>query len=225
MHPSLAQRYRLRSAEDIALAERMMAAAKKAGWSDRQIEGLLQYYGTLAPALESGQVSREAALHQLWDFAGLQGIGEEQRAALLDWHGATDAFMGSHGGELPALDRPAPAAIAAELAEIEKIQREDPDRYWREQTLQNRMYDLLEQKQSRGADAPPAVASPAHVNRLTEIESMMGDQSSAYWRGATAPALQAEYRNILSLAAPDTPSGGGEQAAGGGAGGPGGTEV
>src|ERR1019366_1973294 len=96
-------------------------------------------------------------------------------------------------------ERPSPDAIRAELAEIQKIQREDPDRYWRDEAMQNRLYDLI--ADSHG-EAPPAIASRAHITRLGELEKLMGDPSSAYWNPKTGPALQAEYRTILDMADP-----------------------
>lgn len=199
MHPSLAHKYRLRSADDIGLAERMTAAAKKAGWTDRQIESVLRCYGDMVPELDSGRLDPSAALQQLSDFASSYGVSDGQCVALLEWHGSTVEFMSAHSGELPPLAPPAPAAIATELAVIETIQRENPDRYWREPALQNRMYDLLELSHGHGAGVAPAVqVNPAVSARLGEIEGMMGDRNSPYWSGATAPALQAEYRNIVS---------------------------
>ena len=77
MHPSQQAKYGLRTDEDVAIAERFLAASKKAGWTDVQAHGLLQHYATVAPALERGQITPNDALNQLWDFAALQGIGEE----------------------------------------------------------------------------------------------------------------------------------------------------
>jgi hypothetical protein len=199
MHPSLQAKFGLRTDDDVKIAEHAMAAAKKAGWTDAQINGVLQYYATVAPALERGQIEPQAALHQLWDFAKLEGVGEEQRAGLLNWHETTSSFMESHPGELPPMSRPSAAAVREERTEIERIQREEPDRYWRDEALQNRLYDLI--ADSHG-DAPPAIASRAHITRLGKLEKLMGDPSSAYWNPKTGPALQAEYRTILDMADP-----------------------
>jgi hypothetical protein len=199
MHPSLQAKFGLRTSEDVAIAEHAMSAARKAGWTDAQIHGVLQYYATVAPALERGQIEPQAALHQLWDFAKLEGVGEEQRAGLLNWHETTSDFMDSHPGELPPMSRPSAAAVREERTEIERIQREEPDRYWRDEALQNRLYDLI--ADSHG-DAPPAIASRAHITRLGKLEKLMGDPSSAYWNPKTGPALQAEYRTILDMADP-----------------------
>jgi hypothetical protein len=107
--------------------------------------------------------------------------------------------MDAHPGELPPMERPSAAAVREERTEIERIQREEPDRYWRDEALQNRLYDLI--ADSHG-DAPPAIASRAHITRLGKLEKLMGDPSSAYWNPKTGPALQAEYRTILDMADP-----------------------
>ena len=175
----------------------------------------LSFYATVAPALETGRVTSEEAFEQLFDYAELQGIGTDQRVAMADWYGATGRYIEAHG-ELPPLEQTAPAAIAAELAESEKIQREDPHRYWRDEALQHRMHDLIEQ--GRGEVVPLATATPAHMARLGELEKMMGDHNSAYWRGPEAAANQAAYRNLLALAAPEAaPSGEAPGASSGGA--------
>ena len=159
MHPSLAHRYGLRSPEDVAIAECFMAAAKKAGWTKSQLDGFLTFYATVAPALETGRVTPEQTFEQLFDFAELQGVGTDQRVAMADWYGATGRYIEAHG-ELPPLEQAAPAAIAAELAEIEKVQREDPHRYWRDEALQHRMHDLIEQ--GRGEVVPLATDAGTH---------------------------------------------------------------
>ena len=199
MHPSLQVKFGLRTDEDVAIAEHAMAAAKKAGWTDAQIHGVLQYYATLAPALERGQIDAQGAIHSLWDQAKLAGVGEDQRAGLLDWHETTSSFMDAHPGELPPMSRPSAAAVREERTEIERIQREEPDRYWRDEALQNRLYDLI--ADSHG-DAPPAIASRAHITRLGKLEKMMGDPNSPYWAPKIGEILQAEYRNILDMADP-----------------------
>ena len=199
MHPSLQAKYGLRTDEDVAIAEHAMSAARHAGFSETQINQLLSYYSTIAPALERGQLDPAGALHQLWDYAALAGIGDIQRASLLEWHETTSSFMESHPGELPPMSRPSAAAVREERTEIERIQREEPDRYWRDEALQNRLYDLIADSHD---DAPPAIASRAHITRLGKLEKLMGDPSSAYWNPKTGPALQAEYRTILDMADP-----------------------
>src|ERR1035437_10413500 len=100
MHPSLQGKYNLRSADDVALADLFLAAAKKSNLSDAQAPGLLQFYSTVAPALERGQLTRDDALAQLKDYAALQGVGSDECTALLGWRGKTEAYIDTPG-ELP----------------------------------------------------------------------------------------------------------------------------
>jgi hypothetical protein len=199
MHPSLQAKYGLHTDEDVAIAEHAMAAAKKAGWTDSQINGVLQYYATLAPGLERGQIDPQAALHQLWDFAKLENVGEEQRAGLLDWHETTSSFMDAHRGELPPMERPSPETVREERAEIERIMSEDMPRYQRDEAMQNKYHDLIAASQG---EATPAPASKAHMKRLGQLENLMGNPASAYWNPKSGPALQAEYRTILDMGDP-----------------------
>ena len=196
MHPSQAARWGLKSEEDIAIAERAVVAARKAGMSEAQIDQLGSYYSTITPALERGQIDAQAALHQLNDYAKLAGVGEEQRAGLLDWHETTSSFMESHPGELPPMSRPSAAAVREERAEIEQIMSTDLPRYQRDEAMQNKYHDLIAASQG---EAPPATASKAHMKRLGQLENLMGNPNSEYWR---SPAMQAEYRNILDMADP-----------------------
>jgi len=201
MHPSLAAKYGLRTEADIAYAERFLDAAKKAGWLETQAHALLQYYSTLAPALASGKITPNDALTQLWDYGALQNIPEENRAPLMQWHEATASYLESHDGNLPPLARPTAEAARKELAEIDRVFREEPANYWKDELMQSRRHDLL--ALTHGEAKPIAKATSAHLKRLGKLEGMMGDHGSAYWSPATGPALQAEYRNILSLAPPD----------------------
>lgn len=207
MHPSLRAQYGLRTAEDVAIAERMIGAARQARWSEGQIDAVLSFYGReLVPAFEAGRLDADGAMQRLWDFAEHHGVGFDQRAALIEWHTATAEFMAMHDGELPpATSQTSREEIASERSEIERVLREDPHRYWSDQGMQNRYHDLIEQ--SQGTSGPPAIATGSHVARLAELEGMMGDHHSAYWSGPSAEALQCEYRNILSLGAPDNAGG------------------
>ena len=46
---------------------------------------------------------------------------------------------------------------------------------------------------------PPGTANAGKFvgDRIAEIDRMMGDPASAYWRGPQANALQAEYRELV----------------------------
>lgn len=44
---------------------------------------------------------------------------------------------------------------------------------------------------------PSAEAAAANNTRIGEIEKLMGDRSSAYWRGPTSGPMQQEYRELI----------------------------
>jgi hypothetical protein len=203
MHPSKAHQWGLRTDADIAIAELAIADAKKNGCSDQQIDSVGQFYGTLAQAVDLGQLSPQAALHQINDYAKLAGVGDVQRAGFLDFHKSTVEFIDSHPGQLPELDRPSPETVRAERAEIERIMSEDMPRYQRDEAMKNKYHDLIAASQ---VEAAPAKASKAHMRRLGELEKMMGDYNSPYWNPKIGPSLQAELRTILDMRDPRPPS-------------------
>jgi hypothetical protein len=200
VHPSLQHRYGLRTPGDVAIAQRMIATAKRAGWSEHQIESLLEFHGReLVPRFESGQLEGDAAMQMLFDQAVQLGVPEDAREALVEWHTSTVAYMQEHDGALPPQARGPVEEAASELKEIEQIMREDPRRYWSDEKLQHRMHDLLEATQ-----APPPAPAPGLSKegrgRLTQLEGLMGDLRSEYWAGPQSQGLQAEYRNLVDMA-------------------------
>lgn len=201
MHPSLQHKFRLRSAQDVALAELMITSAKRAGWTEFELDGFLTFYALqVQPHLESGQIDAEAAKIQLWDYAERQGISLEKRNAVLGWQEQTADYMAAHDGELPALPTISPEDAAAERSAIEAVMRDDPARYFADQQMQSRLYALLSSSQDQPANMP--IATPANLTRVRAIEALMGDTGSEYWAGPNAAAIQSEYRTILSLGAP-----------------------
>jgi hypothetical protein len=223
MHPALRHRYGLRSDEDVAIAEHFRASARKAGVSDATITRMLEFYGAqLVPRLETGAVDANGALEQLMDFARTQNVGALEQDALLSWYGGTRDHLDQHG-ELPALPAPDLRAAATELAEIEQIAQNDPGRYWKDEALQHRMYELLELTQAADDSAGPQPA-PAKMgaDRMKAIEASMylpnGSPNPAYWK---SPDKQAEYRNLVNVAdAAAPPAIAGEPQASAGASGP-----
>src|SRR5689334_11757613 len=77
-----------------------------------------------------------------------------------------------------------------ELAEIERTLREAPAEYWRDESMQERYRELVEQ--------PDAAPLPAQTRELSELQKLMGDRNSAYWKGPDADVLQSRYRDLVS---------------------------
>lgn len=83
--------------------------------------------------------------------------------------------------------------IDSAIASIEQTMRSDMAAYERDGGMQARYRGLLEAKET-GA-LPPSPPSPIVVERR-EIEKLMGDPTSEYWKGPNAEQLQARYRAI-----------------------------
>ncbi len=85
------------------------------------------------------------------------------------------------------------ADISTEIAEIEQLQRDDNVSYWKSD-LPDRYGELIAAKEA----GTPAPAGPsANDRRIAEIEGLMSDTYSEYWRGPKADILQREYRDLI----------------------------
>jgi hypothetical protein len=88
-------------------------------------------------------------------------------------------------------------AIDAELAEMLPLLGDRQSTYWRgpkAETMQER-YRALIAARDNGTPLPPGPS--AEERELLEIKSMMGNRTSAYWRGPRSATLQARYRELL----------------------------
>ena len=97
--------------------------------------------------------------------------------------------------------------VATEIREIEPMIGDHGSDYWRgsrSAELQIRYRSLLE---ARDAGTPPPAKVSSAAKRIAELEKMIGNHGSPYWRGDQAPALQAEYRDLISGQS-GTPAGG-----------------
>jgi hypothetical protein len=85
------------------------------------------------------------------------------------------------------------ASVGTEIAQIETVMREDRRGYDRDEGMQQRYRDLLDAR-STGTKAP-LLAPEAKEKR--EIEALMRDRTSAYWKGERAAELQERYRQLI----------------------------
>ena len=70
--------------------------------------------------------------------------------------------------------------IDTEIAEIEGGMAEDNAAYWNDPAKQERYGQLLEAREA-GEQTPPA--PDKNAARRGELQEMMGDQHSPYWKG------------------------------------------
>jgi hypothetical protein len=87
------------------------------------------------------------------------------------------------------------AELGREIAAIERRMREDPRGYVHDEPLQARYRDLLD---ARLGTAPGPVPLAPSGRRLVELQSLMRDHRSVYWRGPESEALQSEYRALVT---------------------------
>lgn len=84
--------------------------------------------------------------------------------------------------------------VVTEIQEIEDSMADDFAAYQGDTATQERYAGLL-RAQEAGGPAPPR--PDAATARRTEIEKLMADPHSKYWRGSRSEAIQAEYRDLL----------------------------
>jgi hypothetical protein len=91
---------------------------------------------------------------------------------------------------------PVPDLRAARLRELEGWMHANDARYWKDERVQTEYRDLLAQGVTR--DAPSAPGGASEVDReIADIERLMRDPRSTYFRGPDAERLQRRYRELV----------------------------
>jgi hypothetical protein len=84
---------------------------------------------------------------------------------------------------------------AQEIAVIEGRIATDRRGYFRDEAAQGRYRELVDAREA----GTPAPAGPSKNSlEMREIEKLMGERNSKYWRGREAAGLQARYRELIS---------------------------
>ncbi|MPZ31196.1 MAG: hypothetical protein GEV13_09405 [Rhodospirillales bacterium] len=91
------------------------------------------------------------------------------------------------GGGLPV------ATTDREIVEIEQAMHADINAYHRDSGMQARYLELLTAREAGQAPAPVAAVG----REVAEIERLMADHRSEYWKGPRAAALQQRYRELI----------------------------
>jgi hypothetical protein len=193
---------------DRAVATAVAATIQEAGISEAHVDAWLRVGADVNERLGAGILSREDQVAFTERAASALGIPEGQLAAI----GSLPMFEQNADGSpvLPA--EPSPQHDAALIEAAERLMRDDFPKYVA--TLQERYADALDRQQERAAAAgqgdtrstpsgDDTGATAAGPDRMRELEGLMGDLGSSYWRGAGAEKLQSEYRQ-LAAAAPST---------------------
>jgi hypothetical protein len=100
---------------------------------------------------------------------------------------------GDNNRGAPAPDKS--AISSARLRELDSwLSNRDP-RYWKDEAAQTEYRALLDRRVT--ADVMPSTADADVDRRIREIDSLMGNLNSEYYRGPVAGAIQQEYRDLL----------------------------
>jgi hypothetical protein len=93
------------------------------------------------------------------------------------------------------------SALIDEMRELDSLMAKPGSRYWKGEDadrLQRRWRELHDL--GVRVDGERSTADADVKKRIGEIESLMGDYRSAYYRGSHADALQREYRSLIERA-------------------------
>jgi hypothetical protein len=101
-----------------------------------------------------------------------------------------DKNVGSRGGSARYRD------LARRCFEIEGWMSSGDVRYWKDADVQREYRDIIDEAETAD-DATRSTADADVVDRMREIESLMGKPNSEYYRGSNADALQREYRELV----------------------------
>lgn len=161
------------------------------------------YIGAIFPAASSGQVRQ------------LEGFAKDLVMAQLGATGATNeqlryaleevlpnyvplymrALRTGDQGEIARLDHNCECDLVA-VGALTVAQR-DAAREARQRMANRSEWALVAHLQALHASRPTTLPNGDEA-RIGEIVKLMGDPSSAYWKGATAEPMQAEYRRLIN---------------------------
>jgi hypothetical protein len=205
VHPAQMAKWGLRDETDVRFSNGFLHEAARLFIPKAVTEAALDFYGReLAPQFAQGRIDGESGANLLFDRLADAGIAPKTLQSLTSWHTRTAADF-AKDGTLPSPVTIGPATVVAERAEIERIMRDDPRRYWGDEAMQYRLAELIEQ--TTPADMPTVLAGDPQ--RRGELERMMGDQRSPYWSGPQSASLQSEYRSLVQPSGNETDAGGG----------------
>jgi hypothetical protein len=184
MHKALMQKYNLLP-EDEPFADSFMNFARAQNWPQTQIDRAFQWYreGFDPKASDADNFS---AFGRYMAQAGASDVAVEAAGM---WHDRT-AIHGPEATPAPKVNK---GQDAETIARAEHLLRHDRKTYFADGQLQIEYAEALA-RQSGSAPAPSARTS----SRRAELESMIKDRQSDYYRGETGERLQSEYRALIA---------------------------
>jgi hypothetical protein len=184
MHRALMQKYGLLP-EDEPFADSFMNFARAQNWSQAQIDRAFQWYSEGFDA-KASDADNFAAFGRYMAQAGASEVAVEMAG---QWHDRT-AIHGPEATPAPKVNR---GADAETIARAEHLLKHDRKAYYADEALQIEYQEALA-RQGGSGPAPSARTS----SRRAEIESLIKDRQSDYYRGETGERLQSEYRALIA---------------------------
>ena len=185
--------------EDIPFINEFERVADRLGLSEAQRADVVAW-----GLAQSPNAKREDLADDFHRMAEKSGIDPGFAGVVESWHSnISDQGLPEKDTNMPLSD-----SDYEMIGEIEDEMRKPKgeSRYWRNDAVGEAMRDeyleLIEKAQGdsgSSADGRAGAGSPRPAPaRKAELEGMMGDRTSAYWRGPAAEAMQSEYRDIVS---------------------------
>lgn len=189
--PYLMQKYRIPPEYERHLDAFLELAAERS-IPDHEVNIALQFAADLKPGLSVVDL-----INDFENYASANGVAESVRDSMLEFYDNTV----TRGVSAPAqITSESVVKDAKRLEELQGIMKQDIKAWSKNEKLNAEYHTLLE----RGERSVHATASNqrsatanANIERITELQTMLADGRSRYWKGTEAPALQKEYRNLL----------------------------
>jgi hypothetical protein len=178
------QRYGLQP-DDEVFADSFLNFARAQNWSQPQIDRAFQWYREGFDP-KASDADNFAAFGRYMSHVGASDMAVEMAG---QWHDKTAL----HGPEATPAPKVSKGQDAEVIARAEYLLKHDRAAYYRDENLQIAFQEALA-RQSGSAPAPSARTS----SRRADLETMIKDRHSDYYRGETGERLQVEYRNLLA---------------------------
>jgi hypothetical protein len=170
---------------------------KGAGLGHKQLtEALAWYRDHVRPGMDQTALAASFS-----EFATSKGWSIEQQFAASSVHDA----IRDHGVAAVMAPVPTPDEDAATIAKANELLAKDSTAYFRDEELQEAMFEALERQAAPEGNptAPPAAPSGDEIERrrgeqdVQKFERMMREAPGKYW---SSPQLQAAYREAIERA-------------------------
>lgn len=140
--------------------------------------------------VDAGRLSPEDAIARIGEQLLSERVSAGELEEAMAYRAAAQEYMKAHGGQMPN-----PRHV-----ELEQLARDPKSDYWigpNSRALQAELAELIDEGLKAAVPARPAAKNVAGKQRKSEIEKLMQDPHSSYYRGAERDALQGEYATLI----------------------------